>query len=166
MKNATGETMPTVKAIVMTRIINASRQAVWDAWTNPEQYKKWWGPTGYTCPVATLDVNIGGRYHSAMQSPEGQLFWSAGTYIELVVFERIVCTDSFSDTEGNILNASELGFPGVWPTELLVTITFQDDSGKTKMTVRHEGLPEEMQQQCAVGWNESFDKLENVLATK
>jgi len=49
---------------------------------------------------------------------------------------------------------------GEWPDELLVTITFEETEGKTKMTLRHEGLPAgEMKEMTSAGWSESFDKL-------
>jgi uncharacterized protein YndB with AHSA1/START domain len=55
--------------------------------------------------------------------------------------------------------------PGEWPLEFLVTITFEEVSGKTKMTLRHVGLPEgEMSEQTGKGWNESFDKLAESLS--
>lgn len=74
--------------------------------------------------------------------------------------ERIVCTDSFADEKGNPVPASHYGMGGDWPAELLVTVTFEQDDGKTKFTLRHVGIPAgEMRELCSAGWNESFDKL-------
>lgn len=75
--------------------------------------------------------------------------------------ERIVYTDSFADEKGNVVPASHYGMPGDdWPLELTVTITFEDLGGKTKMTLRHVGIPAgKMSELTDAGWNESFDKL-------
>jgi uncharacterized protein YndB with AHSA1/START domain len=99
-----------------------------------------------------------------MRSPEGQDFWSTGVYREIVEPERIVSTDSFSDAEGNVVPASYYGMSGDWPLELLVTVTFEEHEGKTKMTLRHVGIPEgENRDSAKAGWNESFDKLAEYL---
>lgn len=101
-----------------------------------------------------------------MRSPEGQDFWSTGIYREIIENERIVSTDSFSDPEGNPVPASYYGMSGEWPQELLVTITFEELDGGTKLTLRHSGIPAgEMRDMTKEGWNESFDKL-NVLLKK
>ena len=75
--------------------------------------------------------------------------------------ERIVYTDSFADEEGNVVPASHYGFTGEnWPLELYVTVTLEDLGGKTRMTLKHSGLPEARHEKLAsAGWNESFDKL-------
>ncbi len=95
-----------------------------------------------------------------MRSPDGKDYWSTGVYREIVVPERIVCTDSFADEKGNVVPASHYGMPGDWPSELLVTVTFEEHNGKAKMTLRHVGLPAgTMSDLTNAGWNESFDKL-------
>ena len=92
-------------------------------------------------------------------SPDGKDLYSTGVYREIVPMEKIVCTDAFSDAEGNVVSASEYGMADL-PEVLLVTFTFEDVDGKTKMTLRHEGIPAgEMYDMCIAGWNQSFDKL-------
>lgn len=76
----------------------------------------------------------------------------------------MVYTDNFSDEHGNIVPASHYDFPGEWPDELVVTVTSEDFAGRTKMTLRHAGIPSgEMSDMTETGWSESFDKLEKVL---
>jgi uncharacterized protein YndB with AHSA1/START domain len=95
-----------------------------------------------------------------MQGPDGQKIWSTGVYQELVAPERIVYKDSFADEEGNAVSASYYGMGNDIPFGMTVTVTFEDMSGKTKMTLRHEGIPAgEMSEMTVQGWNESFDKL-------
>jgi uncharacterized protein YndB with AHSA1/START domain len=150
--------------LVITRIFDAPREFVWKVWTEPKYVMRWWGPMGYTCPVAKIDLRVGGKYLSAMRSPDGKDFWSTGVYHEIVPRERIVATDNFADEKGNIVPASFYGMTGDWPKELLVTVTFEDQKGKTKFTLKHEGLPPGMMiDMTRAGWSGSFDKLAEVL---
>ncbi|KAB2940485.1 MAG: hypothetical protein MPEBLZ_02976 [Candidatus Methanoperedens nitroreducens] len=146
--------------LVITRIFDAPRELVWKAWKDPELMKRWWGPKNFTAPVIKIDFRIGGKYLYCMRSPEGQDFWSTGVYREIVEPERIVCTDSFADEKGTKVSPSHYGISGDWPTEFLVTVTFEEHEGKTKMTLRHAGIPPgQMSDMAEAGWNESFDKL-------
>ncbi len=74
--------------------------------------------------------------------------------------KKLVCSDSFSDDKGNFIPASDLKMPGNWPLELLVTVTFEENGGKTKMVLHHVGVPPEGYDECIKGWEQSFDKLE------
>jgi uncharacterized protein YndB with AHSA1/START domain len=154
----TGETAQ--REIVITRIFDAPRDLVWKAWTDPEHFKRWWGPKDFTSPFCKIDLRVGGKYLNCMRSPEGQDFWTTGVYREIVPLERIVYTDSFADQEGNVVPATHYGMSPDFPLEMLVTVTFEDYDGKTKMTLKHVGLPVgEMSELTEAGWNESFDKL-------
>ena len=98
-----------------------------------------------------------------MRTPEGQDIWSTGEYLEIDPMERIVCTDSFADEKGNVVPASYYGLQGDWPSELLVTVTFEEEGDKTRMILRHDGIPSGMINDCEDGWSGSFDKLEKIL---
>jgi uncharacterized protein YndB with AHSA1/START domain len=152
------------RELVITRIFDAPGELVWKAWTDPERVKRWWGPKDFTSPVSKIDLRVGGSYLNCMRSPEGEDYWSAGVYREIVEPERIVYTDSFSDAEGNLVPASHYGMSGDWPLELLVTVTFEEYEGKTRLTLRHVGIPAgENRDMAKAGWNESFDKLAEYL---
>lgn len=103
--------------------------------------KKWWGPEGYTTPSATLYVRVGGRYHYCMRAPDGEDTWATGVYKGVVRPERLVMTDSFADSDGNIVPASAYGIEGGHPLEMLITVRFEEMAGRTRMTLRHSGLP-------------------------
>jgi uncharacterized protein YndB with AHSA1/START domain len=95
-----------------------------------------------------------------MRSPDGQDYFSTGVFREIVPMSRLVYTDSFADASGNVVPASHYGMPGELPLEMLVTVTFEAVGGKTRMTLRHAGLPAgEHGEMASAGWNESFDKL-------
>ncbi len=148
------------KPINITRTFDLPVNKLWQAWTEPESMKKWWGPKDYTCPFCKIDLKPGGKYLSCMRSKEGTEFWSTGTYQEIIPQKKLVLTDSFSDEKGNVISASDLNMPGKWPQELLVTVTFEQTGGKSKMALEHVGVPPEMYDECILGWEQSLDKLE------
>ena len=146
--------------IVIAREFDAPRELVWQAWTEPGLIKKWWGPRGFTAPVIKNDLRVGGKSLYDMRSPDGKDFWSTGTYREIVPMERIVTTDSFADEQGHVVPATYYGFSEDFPRELLLTITFEERRGKTRLTLRHTGFPTRADRDDAeTGWNESLDKL-------
>jgi uncharacterized protein YndB with AHSA1/START domain len=151
-----------IKELTITRVFDAPRELVWKAWTEPERVKRWWGPKGFTSPVIKIDLRVGGEYLSCMRSPEGQDFWGKGIFREIVVPERLVMTDSFADKEGNTVPASYYGMSGDWPLEMLVTVMFEEQEGKTKLTLKHsgiEGISATDRDNMEQGWSQSFDKL-------
>jgi uncharacterized protein YndB with AHSA1/START domain len=145
--------------IVITRIFDAPREMVWKAWTDPNHLVAWWGPRYFTSPAAKIDFRVGGKYLFCMRSPEGQDYYSAGTYNEIVPPQRIVYTDSFADAEGNILSPAEFGMGDI-PTIQIMTLTLEDIGGKTRLTLSQADIPDgEAKKNMITGWNESFDKL-------
>lgn len=158
-QTSSSKAQPAKAELVITRIFDAPRGLVWQAWTDPEHAVKWWGPKNFTAPVVKIDLRVGGKYLNCMRSPEGQDYWSTGTYREVVPPERLVFTDSFADADGNVVPGSHYGMGEDFPLEMLVIVTFEEVDGKTKMTLKHVGLPESMSDMTGTGWNESFDKL-------
>jgi RNA polymerase sigma factor (sigma-70 family) len=159
---------PAEHEIVMTRVFDAPRTLVFEAWTEPERVMRWWGPNGFTTPVCRVDLRPGGMVHTCMRSPEGQDFWSRGTYREIVAPERIVATDSFADADGNVVEPTYYGMDASWPREALITVTFAEQEGKTALTLRHAvgSAPARERQMCRQGWSESFDRLADYLAAR
>lgn len=154
------------KDLFITRIIDAPREMVWKAWTEPWRFMHWWGPKDYTSPVSKIDLRVGGFYLACMRSPDGKDFWSTGEYREIIEPERLVMTDSFADEYGNMVPASYYGFRGRYPMELLVTVTLEDLGDKTKLVLRHsgiDGIEDKDRDGMQQGWNESFDKLDGFL---
>lgn len=157
--------------LTITRIFNAPKDRVWKAWTDPETLKKWWGPRNFTCPTALVDPQVGGKYLVCMHGSAGpgqpaRDFWSTGTYKEVVPMEKIVALDHFSDEKGNVVPASHYGLPETFPKESEITFTFEDQDGRTKMTLHYPtiaGIEGQMLSDMTQGWNESFDKLAEIL---
>lgn len=146
--------------LVIERIFDAPRGLVWKAWTDPDHFKRWWGPKDFTSPSCKIDLRVNGKVLWCMRGPDGKDYWTTGAYREIVPMERLVYTDNFADEKGNIVPASHYGLPGDWPPESIVTVTFEQVGKKTKMTLRHVGIPSgTMSEMTGVGWNQSFDKL-------
>ena len=116
---------PADRELVLTRLIDAPREKLYRAWTDPELLKQWFAPKPWTTPVVELDVRPGGAGLFVMRSPEGQDMPNHGTYLEVVPNERLVSTDAFT-------RAWE---PSGKPFMLLI-VTFEDEGGKTRYTAR------------------------------
>ena len=155
------------RELIISRVFNVPRELVWEAWTNPERVKLWWGPKDFTSPVCKIDLRSEGEYLYCMRSPEGRYFWNTGIFCELNPPEKISCTSSFSDEQGNIVSAEHYGLSPEFPLELLVTAIFEELEDKTtRLTLRHSGIPEgEFVELTRAGWNESLDKLAESLTS-
>lgn len=153
-----------VSDLVITRVFDAPVERVWQAWTDPKQIMRWWGPKDFTAPTIHFDLREGSKYHFLMRGPDSKDYWSTGTIQEIVPLERLVFTDSFADDHGNIVPAAYYGMEGDFPLEMVVTVLFEELPGKTKMTLTHTGMPEDQNKEMAgQGWKESFDKLADSL---
>lgn len=147
------------RELFIERILDAPRELVFKAWTNPKHITKWWGPKGFTNPVVEMDVRPGGKLVIHMADPDGNIYPMTGVYLEVVEPERLVIkTNALEGEDGNSL------------LEGLSTVTFADYKGKTKMTLHEvitkaapaaEGSLSGMEE----GWNQSLDSLTQLLAT-
>jgi len=144
--------------------LNVPVAQVWNAWKDPELMKQWWGPDGYTAPVVKNNLKVGGTYLLAMQSPEGELFYNAGTYTEVVENQRIVSSLVFSDENGTALKGDQIPVPGNWPDEVKVTVEFKDlGDGRTFISIEEVGILLIMKLFAQMGWKQQFVKLEKLL---
>lgn len=121
------EPVPSVaeRELSLTRLIDAPRERVYRAWTDPELLKEWFAPRPFSTPVAELDVRPGGASTIVMSDPQGNRFASHGVYLEVVPNERLVFTDAYT-------RAWE---PSGKPF-MTVVVTFEDVGGKTRYTAR------------------------------
>jgi uncharacterized protein YndB with AHSA1/START domain len=158
---------PQKRELVMTRMIDAPRELVWRAWTDPERLKKWWGPKTYTTPHVRIDLRVGGKYLFCMRSPDGKDFWSTGIFREIIPLRKIVMTDSFADEDGNIVSAEHYGMNPDFPLESTFSANLEDHERHTMLTIRYEDasvFPEKDLEDMQMGWNESLDKLAESLS--
>jgi uncharacterized protein YndB with AHSA1/START domain len=151
--------------IILSRVFNAPREVVWQAWTQPERLMKWFAPEHFTTPAAKVDLRPGGAFLYCMRSPEGAEFWGKGVYREIVPPERLVYVDAFSDEEGNPVKPEQYGLGSDYPEETLVTVTLADQNGRTLLTLLHSGLPPGPGSDATeAGWRTQLDRLAEALA--
>jgi len=155
---------------VISRVFDAPRDLVWKAFTEPECMKQWWGPKGFTVIASKMDLRPGGTYHYGMKAPNGSAMWGKFVFREIVAPERMVFINSFSDEAGGVTR-----HPGsaLWPLEMLSTFTFEEQGGKTKVTIRwapHNATDEERKtfdaghDSMRQGWGGTMDQLAAYLA--
>ena len=145
------------------RTFNAPVADVWRVWNDADSVKKWWGPRGYTALVVRNDVREGGSYLWAMKSEQGRMFWSTGTYKEVVANQKIVSTMSFSNENGKTIPGSQVSVPGRWPDEITVIVGFSECEGKATVTVTEVGIPLIVYALTKMGWAQQFDKMQLLL---
>jgi uncharacterized protein YndB with AHSA1/START domain len=153
------------ETLVVTRLYDAPRELVWKAWTEAERLMRWWAPQGCTTPFCKVDLRVGGLFRYCMRMPEGRDIWGRGVYREIVAPARLVYTDSFADADGNAVPPAYYGMSASHPAESLVTVTFEAQGGKTRLTLRH-AIPMAVEERKGVeqGWGEMLERLAADLA--
>jgi uncharacterized protein YndB with AHSA1/START domain len=147
-------TTPTDREIVMTRVFDAPRSMVFDAFSKPELLKRWFGPHGWSLVVCEVDLKVGGGFRFVLRGPDGKEMGMRGVYLEIVPPERSVHMESFDD----------------YPGESQVSAVFVEQAGKTTLTatvlypsqeIRDIVIKSGMEHGAA----ESYDKLAELLAS-
>jgi uncharacterized protein YndB with AHSA1/START domain len=111
------------RSIVTTRVFDAPRELVFDAWTDPKHLTQWWGPNGFTTTTRSIDVRPGGVWRFVMHGPDGTDYENRITYDEIVRPERLVYRHGGGDDD-------------VEPVQFHTTVTFENVGGKSKVTMR------------------------------
>jgi uncharacterized protein YndB with AHSA1/START domain len=147
--------------LVVERTFDAPRDLVFKAWSEPERIAQWWGPRGWATTNYAMDFRPGGVWHYCMSRPDGMESWGRAVYQEIVVPERIVYVDSFSDARGNAV-------PGA--PEMVITLEFADVAGKTKLTsctkfASRKDMESILDMGVVQGLTETWDRLEEYLAS-
>jgi uncharacterized protein YndB with AHSA1/START domain len=139
------------REIVATRVFDAPRELVFKAWTDPEHVAQWWGPRGFTTTTQRMEVRPGGVWRFVMHGPDGKDYQNMITFLEIVEPERLVYKHG--------------GAKDVEPVNFQVTVTFEDEGGSTKLTMRME-FPSASARTYVVetygaveGLNETLDRL-------
>jgi uncharacterized protein YndB with AHSA1/START domain len=154
----TNATPASDRELVLTRLIDAPREKLFRAWTDPALLRQWFAPLPWTTPVAELDVRPGGANLIVMCGPDGNEFPNRGVYLEVVENERLVFTDAYTTA----WVPSEKPF-------MTVIVTFADEGGKTRYTalVRHWTVADrEAHEKMGFhqGWGQCTDQLASLVA--
>lgn len=147
------------REFVMERVFDAPPKLVFQMWSDPKHLMHWWGPKGWTLPVCNIDFRPGGVWHYCMRGPGGEEGWGKAVYREIVEPERIVYVDTFADAAGNQIEDTP---------EIVVTVTFTEQNGKTKLTSHAQfastkDLEATLAMGMAEGLAETWDRLEQYL---
>ncbi|MPZ48816.1 MAG: ATPase [Dehalococcoidia bacterium] len=149
---------PSDREILMTREFDAAPQLVYDAWTKPELLKRWFGPPGWELPECEIDLRVGGSWRYLMRKPEtGEEMGISGVYREIVAPTLLVTTEKFDQAwyEGDCIDHLEFIDQG---GKTLLKLTTLYDTKEVRDAVVASG--------AAGGMNESFNRLDEVLAEK
>ena len=147
-------TIPTDREIVLTRVFDAPRTLVFDAFTKPELLRQWFGPRGWSLVVADVDLKVGGTFRFMLRGPDGNDLGMRGIWREIIAPERSIHMESFDD----------------YPGESQVTTVLTEQQEKTTVTatiiypskeIRDAVLNSGMEHGAA----ESYDKLAELLAS-
>ena len=140
-------------SLEIKRFINAPRERVYSAWTDPAQLQEWWGPESVRTRNITADVRVGGKYRWDLTNPDGEEMTAFGEYRELVPGKKIVFTWKWDDDEA-------------WENrDSIVTVKLSDRHGGTEVLLKHEQLPsEESRDRHNEGWNSLLDRLGKFLS--
>jgi uncharacterized protein YndB with AHSA1/START domain len=143
--------------LVLTRVFDAPRRLVFDAWTKPELVRQWLlGPPGWSMPVCEIDLRVGGKYRYVWRHENGNEMGMGGIYREILPPERIVATEKFDESW--------------YPGEAIGTVVLVELGGKTTLTqtivyesreAREVVLKSPMEQGVAAG----YDRLAELLAS-
>ena len=113
------------RAIIATRVLDAPRELVWRAWTDPKHLAQWWGPNGFTTTTSAFDFRPGGVWRFVMHGPDGRDYQNRVTFEEIVPPERIVYSHGGGDD--------------VEPVQFKQTVLFEDLGGnRTRITWRQD----------------------------
>jgi uncharacterized protein YndB with AHSA1/START domain len=110
------------RSMIATRIYDAPRELVWQAWTDPAHLAQWWGPDGFTTTTSAFEHRPGGVWRFVMHGPDGRDYQNRISFDEIVKPERIVYRHGGGDD--------------VEPVQFTVTVTFEELGGKTRLTMR------------------------------
>ena len=149
------------------RVLDASREAVWKAWTDPKLVADWWGPSGVTIPECELDVRVGGKIYIVMLAGEamgqfkGTRWPMKGKFTKVEPLSRLTYTaQAWTEGQGPKTQIDQI-----------TDISFADQGGKTKVTINvtitnADTAPKMAVEGMSYGFNQQLDKLAAFLATK
>lgn len=159
------------EAFIISRVFDASRELVFDAWTKKEHLDNWFGPKGCKIVGGNLDLREGGTYHYGMRMPDGNVMWGKWTFREVKRPEKLVLISTFSDEQGGV--TVHPGNPN-WPRQTLSTTTFESQGRRTLLTIKWQPYQAsdielttfaENHASMNGGWSGTFEQLASYLAS-
>jgi len=155
--------------VIARRTYSVPVEAVWAAWTEPEVIRRWWGPEGFTCPLARMDVRAGGVSLLAMQAPPqygGGRTYTTWSYSVVEPMARLEYVVRFADEAGTTISPAEAGIPPGVPDAVPHLVTFTPTAeGGTELSITESGYTASQARDMSQnGLDQCLDKLAVVLA--
>jgi len=152
MAQAQAEALPMERTVRLERLIDAPRELVWKAWTDPAMLARWWGPRHFTNPVCKLSLKVGGALLIVMRAPDGQEHPMTGTIREIDPPRLLRWTNEARNSDGDVL------------LEGGMTVTLEEEGGKTRLSIESFAVGVAppagfMLQGMEMGWTQSIDRL-------
>jgi uncharacterized protein YndB with AHSA1/START domain len=136
-----------METLVVRRMIRASPQRLFAAWTEPDQLRAWWGPEGVVCIAAEVDLRPAGHYRIGNKLPDQSVLWIVGEFEIIEPPRRLVYTWRVE---------------GVSATAERVTVQFEPQAAATEVIVTHERIPNrDLRDQHQQGWQGCLSGLAN-----
>lgn len=159
------ETM--TRDLVVTRVFDAPLADVWRAWSDPDLVMRWWGPEGFTSPLAKMDFREGGTSLVCMSSPQFGDLYSTWRYLQIVPQQRIEFIHNLADKEGNTIDPTQAGMPADFPQGIRQAITFKAlGDTRTEMTVTEYGYTSDQWFDLSkAGLEQCLDKMAAIFAS-
>lgn len=152
--------------VFIEEVFNASPDRVFSAWTDPEKLLKWYAPAGCTIRFVTLEIRPGGKFHSCISNPQYGDCWCVGEYKEIIPTRKLVFSMVNTDAKGIPVNPASIGMDPEWPGETLVTVTFTEEDGKTRLQLRQTVSQHIAKKTGAYsGWLQMLNNMSALLAT-
>lgn len=155
MKNPTTSERQSDRELVTTRTFDAPARIVFEAWTRPELFKRWWLPksAGMSLLSCEMDVRVGGGYRLVFDLGDSKSMAFFGSYIEVTPYSRLVWTNEESDGGA------------------VTTVTFEEKDGRTLLVLRDlypskDALDEAVASGSTSGFDEQFEQLDELLAAR
>ncbi|MBZ0283531.1 MAG: SRPBCC domain-containing protein [Anaerolineae bacterium] len=150
--------------LIITRVFDVPVEQVWNAWSNSDQVMRWWGPTGFTCPVAKMDFREGGTSLVCMRAPKefgGQDMYSTWTYQKIVPMQQIDFIQNFADENANQIDPITLGLPPDMPQKVRSLVIFKAiGNNRTEINITEFGYTsDQIIELSKAGMEQCLDKM-------
>ncbi|NJP04942.1 MAG: SRPBCC domain-containing protein [Chloroflexaceae bacterium] len=151
--------------LVITRVFHAPVQTVWHAWSESQAVRQWWGPMGFTSPLARMDFREGGTSLVCMSSPEYGTHYSTWHYRAIVPLQSIDYLHNLADEEGHAIDPTAVGMPPDFPQNQRHLVTFTAlEPHTTEITITEYDWPVgEMMELSRMGMEQCLDKMAALL---
>ena len=152
--------------LVITHVFDAPVESVWKAWVDPKLVMQWWGPHGFTAPLAKIDFREGGTSLVCMSSPQFGDQYSTWQYEEIVPMKRIEYIHNLADKDGDKIDPTSIGMPADFPQDLCNLVTFKavGDNQTEIIVTEYDWTVGQMMELSKMGMEQCLEKMAAIFA--